>query len=260
MQFTEPRVFLIGETRLIPEGLKAFLEEISCAEWQTDAATDAEAIVEIMGRSCYLAFQEDSDLNLNISKIRQGNKKYVLNLLESRHGSVLEHVFFNFLLVNVSRVFTHELVRHRVGTAYSQASLRYVRQSEIKIWLPPTIQNDPEIENIFLSVLKQIESAYIKLSTRFNKDMKFTEKKRLTSAIRRILPQGMATMIGFSVNARALRNMIEQRTDPTAEEEMRFVFGLIAKIMIKRYPHIFGDYKVEMIDGMPCCRSLNIKV
>ena len=32
---------------------------------------------------------------------------------------------------NVSRVFTHELVRHRAGSAFSQESLRYVRLTDI---------------------------------------------------------------------------------------------------------------------------------
>ena len=43
---------------------------------------------------------------------------------------------FSFVLHNVSRVVTHELVRHRPGTAVSQESLRFVRLTDIPFWFP----------------------------------------------------------------------------------------------------------------------------
>ena len=42
------------------------------------------------------------------------------NIIEVGHGSVLEHATFNFILTGVSRSFTHELIRHRGGFAFSQ--------------------------------------------------------------------------------------------------------------------------------------------
>jgi len=59
--------------------------------------------------------------------VRSDRREYFENLLRSAHGSVLEHAGYSFALRNVSRVFTHELVRHRAGSAFSQESLRYVR-------------------------------------------------------------------------------------------------------------------------------------
>lgn len=57
-------------------------------------------------------------------------------------GSVIEHHVTNWIFADVSRVFTHELVRHRVGTAFSQESLRYVRLNDLGLWLPPQIGYD----------------------------------------------------------------------------------------------------------------------
>jgi thymidylate synthase (FAD) len=44
--------------------------------------------------------------------------KYINHIRESRHGSILEHASYTFLFYGVSRSLTHELVRHRVGTAF----------------------------------------------------------------------------------------------------------------------------------------------
>ena len=55
---------------------------------------------------------------------------------------------------NVSRVFTHELVRHRAGSAFSQESLRYVRLTDIGFRVPPALE--PVREQV-LSLVEQLE-------------------------------------------------------------------------------------------------------
>jgi len=81
-------------------------------------------------------------------------------------------------------------------------------------------------------------------------DMPFSHKKAITSAMRRVAPLGLATGIGMSFNLRALRWIIEQRTDPAAEEEMRYVFGLLAEDAIVRWPQVFQDVqRVPDADG-----------
>ena len=56
MHDVEPKVFLIGETKLLPEGLNAYLEHVGAPDWSTDANTDSEALSEFMGRLCYRSF------------------------------------------------------------------------------------------------------------------------------------------------------------------------------------------------------------
>ncbi|MBV9282776.1 MAG: FAD-dependent thymidylate synthase, partial [Chloroflexi bacterium] len=46
------------------------------------------------------------------------NREYLANIVNQEHGSVLEHVVWNFIITGVSRSFTHELVRHRVGVGF----------------------------------------------------------------------------------------------------------------------------------------------
>src|SRR5207245_5313266 len=76
------------------------------------------------------------------------------------------------------------------------------------------------------------------------------EKKRLTSALRRILPDGLATNMIWTANHRTLRWVIEMRTDPSAEVEIRMVFDQVAEICVRDYPDLYGDFVLtELPDG-----------
>ena len=78
--------------------------------------------------------------------------------------------------------------------------------------------------------------------------------------MRRIAPIGLATNIGWSCNMRTLRHVIEMRTDPGAEEEIRIVFSKVADIAIERWPNLFADYEVDIINDLPSYKTVNKKV
>jgi thymidylate synthase (FAD) len=69
----------------------------------------------------------------------------------------------------------------------------------------------------------------------------FAKKKELTSAFRRIAPDGLATSIMMTANIRALRHVINMRTHIAAEEEIRVVYDQIAELCKERYPNFFQD-------------------
>lgn len=261
MHVVEPKVFLVGETRIVEDGLSEYLNHIGIPDWVSDASSDAERLVEVMGRLCYRSFAPG--LNKNVTKIREHNDEYVGNILKVRHGSVIEHAQFSFIFSDVSRVFTHELVRHRMGVAISQESLRYVRLEDLGQWLPTVIREDEKAITIFKKTFEDLEKLQLELAAHFKLDdpsLPFSKKKVITSAMRRIAPIGLATTIGWSANARALRWVIQMRTDETAEEEIRIVFGKVAEIAIERWPNLFGDFEKELIDGHMRYRPKNQKV
>lgn len=261
MHNTEPKVFLVGETRVVEEGLREYLEHVGAPDWISDAPTDAERLIEVMGRLCYRSFAPG--LNRNVTKIREHNKDYIENIIKVRHGSVIEHPVVNFVFADVSRVFTHELVRHRVGVAISQESLRFVRLDDLGQWLPTVIREDERAVEIFVHTFEQLERLQLELAEHFKldaPDKPFHMKKVVTSAMRRIAPIGLATTIGWSANIRTLRWLLEMRTDPSAEEEIRFVFGKVGGILTARYPHLFGDFEVEIRDNLPSYRTKHQKI
>jgi len=261
MHKVEPKIFLVGETRVVEEGLAAYLQHLGVPDWVTDAPSDVEKIIEVMGRLCYRSFEPG--LNKNVTRVREGNKDYVGNILKTKHGSVTEHSSVNFIFADVSRVFTHELVRHRAGTAVSQESLRFVRLDDLKQWLPTVIRESEEAMEIYDETFKHLEGLQIQLAKLFkldDPDVPFAKKKIVTSAMRRIAPDGLATTIGWSANVRALRWILELRTDPAAEEEIRLVFGKVGEIMLARYPNVFSDFTVEIADGLPYYKAASKKI
>lgn len=261
MRLVEPKVFLVGETKSNPLGIQGYLTEIGVPDWTCDSPTDAEGLLEVYGRGCYRSFKPG--LNPNVSKVREGNAQYLANIKQQRHGSVFEHVSANFIFLYVSRVFTHELVRHRVGTGISQESLRFVRLDNLDFWMPPDIADNPEAKAIFEEAITKGEEWQMQLASVLGLDdpsAGFSYKKRMTSAMRRIAPEGLATMVGWTANFRTLRHVIEQRTDPAAEDEIRLVFGKVAEIAIQRWPNAFGDYEVGYFRDLPRYSTFNSKI
>jgi len=78
--------------------------------------------------------------------------------------------------------------------------------------------------------------------------------------MRRFAPIGLATMIAFTGNHRSIRWAIEQRTDDVAEEEIRLVFGEVAREQQKCYPNLYQDMKSEMVDGILKYSFTNSKI
>lgn len=250
MAEVQPRVVKLAETRIDQAGISQLMEHYGAEGWLSDARNtrknEAEFLIEIAGRSCYRSF--GIGLNPNVTKIRDNARDYLTNVLENGDGSILEHATVTFAFLNVSRILTHELVRHRAGTAISQESLRYFRPRSIELWVPPDLY---PISKEFLAVVEKIKGHYQELEACFSwSDMGFEQKKRITSALRRILPHGIATNIIWTANHRTIRWVIEMRTSPAAEIEIRTVFDKVAEICMRDYPYLYSDFsKRPLPDG-----------
>ena len=73
-------------------------------------------------------------------------QKLIGNVIESGHGSTIEHIVFTFAISGVSRTLSHQLVRHRAGVAFDQQSQRYVKYKGAATMLPATIaEADPDL-------------------------------------------------------------------------------------------------------------------
>lgn len=250
MKSVQPEVFLVARPEIDYSSLAAYLHEVGGDSWleklDRGDLDDAENLAEFAGKICYRAWEPG--LNPNVRRVRNDHRKYLENILSSAHGSVLEHASFSFVLHNVSRVLTHELVRHRPGTAVSQESLRFVRLADIPFWFPEWAHADAELMQRATALLEQMQEFQHWMAGHFRLDedgMPFHEKKHKTSFMRRFAPDGLATGLLWTANIRTLRHTIEARTDTGAEEEIRLVFTKIAELMRAEAPALFGDYAVE---------------
>ncbi len=254
MREVRPQVFLVARTQPLRAGMEDYLSAVGGAAWldQGDGRRDdPQDLAEFGGRLCYRSWVPG--LNKNVSKVRTDQDDYLRNILSSKHGSVLEHVSYSFVFHNVSRVLTHELVRHRAGTAVSQESMRYVRLTDIPMWIPDWAGELPGDDGKLVQLLHDYvargEWLQREMASRFGLDsLPFAAKKKLTSFMRRFALDGVATSVLWTANVRALRHVIEARTDPAAEEEIRLVFGDVARIMQEQAPALFGDF-TEADDG-----------
>jgi thymidylate synthase (FAD) len=253
----EPKVFFMAETKINWDGLRAFLRHLGVPDWTTDAWSDSEFLIETAGKSCYMSFS--TDLNKNLTRVgTRNNEQYIQEqIIGVKHGSVLEHTSCSFALADVSRVFTHELVRHRVGVAFSQVSGRYVRSDNIGYPLPSVISENPAASSLFEGAFVQMEKWVRELEKIYDIDNPeaykgkegFQLKKILTSAFRRVIGNGQSNHIIFTANHRSLRHEIEVRTSEGAEEEIRIVFNDIFRIVHGRYPAIYKDAVVAQKRG-----------
>jgi thymidylate synthase (FAD) len=240
-------VFLIARPSIDVEGMSGYLRDVGGESWLTRRLQEAEEnpnsgelLVEFAGRACYRSWEPG--LNPNVSKVRTDQREYFANILRSAHGSVLEHANYSFALRNVSRTLTHELVRHRAGSAFSQESLRYVRLADVGFRVPPALE--PMRERV-LEIVEQLEEFQRSAAQELGIDeqgVPFHVKKEVTSAMRRLAPIGLSTDIVWTANVRTLRHVIEMRTAEGAEEELRLVFDRVASIMQDEAPGLFQDF------------------
>ncbi len=136
--------------------------------------------------------------------------KLVRKLVSMGHFSTLEHVTFTFAIEGVSRVLTHQLVRHRIAS-YSQQSQRYVKEHNFETIMPPTIAARPEAKEKFLKLMQEIQDLYNEL----------TEQGIPAEDARYVLPNAAETKIVCTFNVRSLLNFFSLRCCSRAQWEIR---------------------------------------
>lgn len=254
-----PSVFKIAETK-VSHGMMDALRHLGVSQdtrvalmAENATVSDSELLTEFAGKLCYMSF--DTNLNRNLTRAgTKTNANYIeTSILENGHGSVLEHSSVTLLFADVSRVLTHELVRHRVGTAFSQVSGRYVRTDVLGVYVPRVIQ-EAGLTSKYLEAMETIGGLYDALSADAGVGAvrTFTAKKILTSALRRLLPNGQATHILVTANHRAWRHIIAMRTDWGAEEEIRMAMHKAYEILSRDAPSIYpADLEFSPVSGIP---------
>jgi len=262
---TEPTVRLVSRTEVDWEGVAAFLEEEGVPPVpESIRAGDDEsaAIIEISARICYMSY----------GKGRRDIEEFVTNLLSKGDGSVFEHVNFGFMMTGVSRTFTHELVRHRAGFAYSQRSQRFVNESDADFVIPPALAEERPgtekarqiLEDAIEDAQKTYKTLVSELYAALPEDqfgMQTDRRKAVRQAARAVLPNATETKIFVTANVRAWRHFIEMRGAAFADWEIRKVALMVLDILKKEAPLLFGDFTVEdLLDGTQVAKPKYSKV
>lgn len=281
-----PKVFMVGATSPDMFQIRNYLEHTKqqdfVGDWLDaigDDVNPAECMISLFAKLCYSSVVPGRNDNIERTRSIADN---LLATFRAGHGSVFEHVTLNFIITDCSRVFTHELVRHRAGTAFSQTSGRYVRLDKIDVIWDPILDG---CEDILFPLVSDMEEAiylaecrkglrepppghalsapgdYIEFRKALQmasaeevkwvptKGLDFSFKKKVTSALRRFAPNGQSNEIAFSVNLTALRHCIMMRTAAGAEWEIRYVFEQIYRLTAARYAYLYPGAVERQVDG-----------
>lgn len=248
-------VVLIAKPHVELEGIRPFLEgfgaDLDFAQYVDDPTplTPAARLMKTAGQTCYASFGPKRSYNENA-------KRYFDNLSSSGHGSVYEHATLSFLCYGISRSNTHEIVRHRAGTAFSQLSQRFVSGKVLRFVERPEYQQHPALHKSFEERIDRAAREYEEIADellslqsegdqRLSAAAKTDRRKRVQQTARSVLPNETETILVLSANIRSWRHMIEMRTDEHAESEIRDLFFRIFLCLRLAEPLLFEDYEIE---------------
>ncbi len=220
--------------------------------WSTDA-DGGPALVEFAGRACYQSWSKPNPRTAT-------NAAYLRHIIDVGHFSVLEHASVSFYITGVSRSCTHELIRHR-HFSYSQLSQRYVPEHDSQVVVPPGMEDDAELLEIFTAAADASRATYTDLLARL--EAKFADqpnavlrRKQARQAARAVLPNATETRIVVTGNYRAWRHFIAMRASEHADVEIRRLAIECLRQLIDVAPQVFSDFEITTLaDGTEVATS-----
>lgn len=182
-------------------------------------------LIERAARTCYKSE----------GKIKPGSaEELIKSCIRRGHGSVLEHGSITLRFIT-DRGVTHEIVRHRVGVAYSQESTRYCdyKDGEINFIEPWWYEEGTNTQRKgFDSMCHSAEAEY--------KHMRHSLGLS-PQAARAALPCAVKTEIVMTANIREWRHILRLRCDPAAHPDMVRTMNIAKHIIQTKYPIFFED-------------------
>lgn len=171
-------------------------------------------------RTCYSELEPDEIFRRAVAGEIDPAKqqKLIQGVIESGHGSTIEHIVFTFGISGVSRTLSHQLVRHRAGVAFDQQSQRYVTFKGASTMLPATLaEADPALRQRYEDQIEGSLELYGDLVAAGipGEDARF------------IFPNATRTNLVMTTNLRALIHMSGLRLCTMAQWEIRRLFQLI---------------------------------
>ncbi len=238
---------------------------------------DPDKVVASAARLCY-SDKKIEDLLEGMTKEKADS--LVSMLADMGHESPFEHVSFTFGIEEISRVLSHQLVRHRLSS-YSQRSQRYVNDSNNGYFTPKAIKRDLLAKEQYDDFIKQAFENYDSVTKSLMEDLledlakdKYPEffkehEKRSKSSnyaysefldefkenfpkdynrllkiaqedARYVLPNACHTSMIVTMNARTLLNFFSLRCCRRAQDEINELAWEMLKKVKEVAPRIFS--------------------
>jgi thymidylate synthase (FAD) len=200
-------------------------------------------------RTCYSELEpQEIFRKATLGEIDQAKmQRLISNVIESGHGSTIEHVVFTFGISGVSRTLSHQLVRHRAGVAFDQQSQRYVTYKQAATMEPQTIvDGDPDLRERYEDQVAGSMALYGDLVAAGipGEDARF------------VFPNATRTNLVMTVNLRALIHMSGLRLCTMAQWEIRRLFQLIRHEIFQVSPFL-GSFLAPKCVPLGYCDEMN---
>ncbi len=180
---------------------------MACSVFLIAATPSPDTVAAAAARLCYSAV---SGAELTEKETPEKTASLLRHLWKSGHYSPFEHAVFTFAIDGISRVASHQLVRHRIAS-FSQQSQRYVSMAEPEVILPPSVAERPEFAARFSGMVLSAHSLYREMA----------EAGIPKEDARYILPHGWSTRLVMTMNARELHHFFTLRLCRRAQWEIR---------------------------------------
>ena len=209
--------------------------------FQTGGLASNEKLADVAAAMCVGKYTEAAN---------QLGCKNLLPAINSGHDSVLEHLPLTWVIEDVSRALTHQLVRHRIAS-YSQQSQRYAKVNTEEQWfiIPESVVS------CSLNVISKYNSLMEDIARFYNE---MCSKGIPNEDARMILPNACFTSIMVSMNARSFSEAATLRTCNRAQWEIRHMFKLMRDSIKDVYPHVWEKCfpnctkKCGCLEAKPC--------
>ena len=187
---------------------------------------DPEGVVARATKLCYSPL---GIADLGSSLEGEDRARLLAKVISLGHHSVLEHASFTFGLEGVSRVLTHQLVRHRIAS-YSQQSQRYVEfKSGLPVVTPDSIGSREDLKGRFEKHCRDAYELYRGLC----------EAGVPAEDARYVFPNATETKIIVTMNGRELRHFFVLRCCERAQWEIRRVAERMLELARGAAPALF---------------------
>ena len=263
---SEPTVIPLASMELDPEGLNALYdwvkenraeclpeepEDRSRRGWslfphEGREGTGNELLGEIAGRTCYMSFGAKAG--------RKSNAAYLAHTQAGPHPhrSILYHPKMSFFLGGISRALSHELIRHYVGAdreeegSPSQESTRYTEHPGSFV-IPPRIAGNPtairefrgNVTEAYREYRRYLDAETRRYREENGSDPKGLERKRIYEDAAMRLPASASTSFVWTTNPIAIRKLLSERADESANLEIARLARKWAATCELRWPGFF---------------------
>lgn len=133
--------------------------------------------------------------------------QFIEDIKHTKLATPLRFINFTFLLEDVTRAFTHQLVRYQIGISFVQESMRFVAKRNLRVFINSEHMDADDLYGV-QTAMDVIESQYNLL---IQNDIPIQDA-------RAILPTNVLTNIWVSVNLQALQGIYTQRWCCQAQE------------------------------------------